>query len=185
MLHPDAPAVQIDAEIDAPPQLAPLIGTWNLAPEANQDIGLKQVVFHANGTTTVNNNGQSQAGTFSVPSPGRIILGDASGNIESSFLIGDGHLLLTAYLPQGTVTDFVGTWAVVTVQNSQMVTTSLEVRADHTATLTFTSTTTGSLSGTWATEQNGFAFTNTAGGTSHYRPIGTQAIGELYFVRAP
>jgi hypothetical protein len=175
-----------DAGFDADPSLLPLIGTWNRAPEADPDTGFDSITFHADGTTAIVDNGGTQTGTFSVPATGRVHL-DPDGSpppIETDFVVGGNHLILTAFLPQGTVTGFVGTWKNETTTGTMpMTTTSIDVRADHTATLMLG---TATFVGTWADESTGFVFNATTpiAVTYHFRPIGTQAIGYLYYVKS-
>jgi hypothetical protein len=174
-----------DASLDADPSIAPLVGTWNRAPEADQSTGFESITFHADGTTATVQPGGTQTGTFSVPSPGRVHI-DPDGSpppIDTDFVIGNNHLILTAFLPQGTTTGFVGTWLDQTTNGSTPSTTSIDVRADHTATLMLNAT---AFVGTWADESTGFVFNATTpiAVTYHFRPIGTRAIGYLLFVKS-
>ena len=187
----DAPTGAIDAAIDgalpdADPSLAPLIGTWNRAPEADQSTGFPTITVRADGTTATTPTGPAD-GTYLVPAPGRVkLLPTGQQPIETDFVIGNNHLILTAFLPQGTVNGLVGTWKNSAISGTTPSTTTMVVRADLTGTLTFTGPS-GSIDmvGTWASESTGFAFTTTSpAATYHFRPIGTQAIGYLLFVKA-
>ncbi|MBL0216364.1 MAG: hypothetical protein IPQ07_21085 [Myxococcales bacterium] len=191
----DAPVGGIDAAIDgalpdADPSLAPLIGTWNRAPEADQSTGFPTITFRADGTTATTPTGPAD-GTYLVPAPGRLkLLPTGQQPIETDFVIGNPspnpHLILTAFLPQGTVNGLVGTWKNSTISGTTPSTTTMVVRADLTGTLSFTGPSGSTdMVGTWASESTGFAFTTTSpAATYHFRPIGTQAIGYLLFVKA-
>jgi hypothetical protein len=160
-LH-DAADPHLDAALDASPELAPLVGMWKIAPEQfDQTPTFTEYAFHADGTfDAIEHNGSVKPGIYSVPSPGRLKFEDPdhSDPLETDFLIVGERLAYNAWLPEGTITDFVGTWKSDAVTDTGSIDLTLVLANDHSATTTIG---TGSpLTGTWATESTGVAFTS-------------------------
>jgi hypothetical protein len=175
-LHIDAAA---DASPDADPSLAPLVGTWLKGPDSWSGQMVPKAVFRANGTVTIGDTNPDE-GTYSVPTAGRLRMVFASDTIESEFVIGNNHLLLSAMLPQGTVTGLVGTWKSTFMTGGVAGTTTQVINNNNTGSYTLMGPS-GSQkwTGTWAAEGTGLVFTATTPSavTYHYRPIGMAGIG--------
>ena len=188
--------VDASKTIDATMITGAIVGTWNRDPNQDQTIGFASIAFHPDGTVAeMDPNMATKTGTYSLPSAGRVLLtptpgmgsGSNSGPIETDYVATTNNLVLTAFLPQGTVNGFVGTWRNVTITNGATQTIDMAVAANNTA--TFTSTTSqGSIpiTGTWAADPVGFTFTAPSYTLSlKFVPIGAnQAIGYLAFVKA-
>jgi hypothetical protein len=193
----DAPKTIDGKSIDAPPMITgPIVGSWNRDPNQDQTIGFASITFNTDGTILEMDPGKPDGtGTYSLPSAGRVLLthtpgmgsGSDSGPIETDYVATSDHLLITAFMPVGTVNGFVGTWHNSTTTNGATQTIDIALAANNTA--TFTSTTsqgTIPITGTWAANPVGFTFTGTSlSVTLKFVPIGAnQAIGYLAFVKA-
>ena len=178
-----------DAPPDADPSLLPLIGTWNRAPEADPNTGFQSITFTIDGKTMATSGGTTDTGTYSVPMMGRVHLDpDGAGQpIDTDFVVGNNHLILTAFLPQGTPNGNVGTWRNQTTTAGGQATTTMVTNANMSASMTLMGPTgTQTYTGTWVAESTGFAInaSSPAAVTYHFRPIGTLAIGYLLFVKS-
>ena len=111
--HADA---AIDAALDADPSIASLIGTWNKAPESDPSQMIPMATFRVNGTVRLGDAATGNEGTFTVPSPGRVRMVFAH-TLETDFVVTTDHLVLTAFLPQGATTGFVGTWMTTQIKH--------------------------------------------------------------------
>jgi hypothetical protein len=193
----DAPKSIDGKPIDAPVMITgAIVGAWNRDPNQDQTIGFSAITFNSNGTLVEMDTGKPDAtGTYSLPSAGRVLLtptpgmgsGSDSGPIETDYVATSDHLLLTAFLPVGTVNGFVGTWHNSTTTNGSVQTIDLALAANNTATFTSTSSQgTIPITGTWAANPVGFTFTGTSlSVTLTFVPIGAnQAISYLAFVKA-
>jgi hypothetical protein len=180
--HIDAPA---DLALDADPSIAPLVGTWNKAPESWTGQMITIVTFRANGTVSLGDATGADEGTFTVPMPGKLRMVFPGSTLESDYVLVNDRLMITAFLPQGTVTGLVGMWRNVTTSTTTG-TAVMDIRADMTASYILTGPSgTGTWDGTWVAEGTGFEFTATTPTalSLHFRPIGTAAIGTQLFAK--
>ncbi len=184
----DAP-VDTMAMPDADPSLVPLIGTWNRAPEQDPATGFASITFTADGKTMTTNNGTTETGTYAVPATGRVQLDpDGAGQtLVTDFVVSNGKLILTAFLPVGTPNGNVGTWTNHTTSGTMMSTVTVVTMANMSAQYMLTGPSgSQTFTGTWAVESTGFVLNLTAPAalTMHFRPIGNLAIGYLIFVKS-
>jgi hypothetical protein len=174
---------------DADPSLAPLVGTWNRAPEQDPDTGFDSITFTADGKTMTAEGANTETGTYSVPAMGRVsLVPDGAGQtIVTDFVVDHNKLILTAFLPVGTPNGNVGTWTNHTTSGTMMSTATVVTNSDMTASYTLTGPSgTQAFTGTWAAESIGFVLSATqpAPLAFQFRPIGTLAIGYLIFAKS-
>jgi hypothetical protein len=184
----DAPA---DARPDASPDAnlgTPLVGTWVKSPDAYADQDYQSVTFRADGTFTIATPDATRAGTYFVPTPGRLRLVTGADFQETSFVTQGDQILLDAVLPQGQVTGVVGTWTTTIAYDSGMIMASLTIAADNTFSGTSTTpSATTTFSGTWVAEGTGLAMTYSepVDQTEHVRLLGTLGLGPQLLTKQP
>jgi len=175
-----------DTAPDADPSIAPLVGTWLKGADSWSGQMIPMVTFRANGTVSLGEEAAASEGTYTVPTPGRLKMVFGTDAQELDFVIGNDHLLLSAMVPQGTVTGLVGTWKTTFTTNGTMGSSTMMIAANNTGAYTLSGPTGSQVwNGTWATEGTGLVFTATTPTalTSHLRPIGMAGIGTQLFTK--
>ncbi len=175
-----------DAAPDADPSIAPLVGTWMKGADSWSGQMIPMVTFRANGTVSIGDTATPDQGTYTVPSAGRLKMVFGASSTDGEFVIGNNHLLISALLPQGTVTGFVGTWRSAFTANGAMGTETVVINSNNSATYTLMGPSgSQTWTGTWAAEGTGLVFNGTTPSaiTYHYRPIGMAGIGTQLFTK--
>jgi hypothetical protein len=176
---PDATMHEMDARpLDASPELAPLIGTWQLSADPPADGAFTQLTFDIDGSLAADTGGGQKLGIYAVPSPGRLRISDAdqSDPVEVDFAIDAGRLVFGAWLAQGPVNGFVGTWKSDQLGDGHEIIQTIVIADDHTGTLQIN--TSAPTSATWAIEGSGFVLNTVF--PYHFRPVGAVLSQETY-----
>jgi hypothetical protein len=170
------------------PSVVPHHRTRNPAPGVAPDLGFAKLTFRADGKVIVEDPGEApEAGTFSVPSPGRLVLTSGSQTVENDFAIAGDQLAFGALIAEGSTTGFVGTWKSSTLSNGVAGSTMLVIDADHTGTQSVTGPSEHvDIPATWSVSGGDLAVSLDYGMTPftlHYFAVGTTAITNLPFVK--
>jgi hypothetical protein len=200
--EPDAPVADPpDAMPPPPPDASPaspfLVGEWRQlesqvspAPENERTL----MTFVDDGTWTLvepTDPSETETGTWTADATTLNLTVSTSGStLTSWYLATPDRLMYGALLPVGVVDGTVGTWRGEASVNDEMVTATLELRADNTAHLERQEGTDPIeiLDGTWAYDVDDVVFTTMIDTTTvnlHFKEIRGVAIGSPLFERLP